>query len=358
MAAAVPVVRVLGPGRNVGKTWLSSRLIEVLVARGYRVGAIKSSHHSMPEDRPGSDTALFGAAGAQPVVFAAGDGTLTRGPASRDLATLVAELPPTVDLVVVEGFKADPLGARVEIEPGVPESRVRLWAMDGSLAYEGAMPDVPALADALRCVLGISAAGSEVVRADIRSAARAHGHRCPGLTLGVRMAHYAAALLDVPLRPASHELLVEVETARCATDAIAAVTGCTTGTRRLRVAEYGKLAATFSHEGRAVRVSARAGLRELASLDATCAHGAHAQDEAYRTAADVVLFDARAAAPLAPTTHYHEGRGLCGHCGEEVARSFLRDTLDGPRCIPCAEVSGLALEVSTHLEPALVATAV
>ncbi|MCC7078766.1 MAG: molybdopterin-guanine dinucleotide biosynthesis protein MobB [Acidimicrobiia bacterium] len=334
MAAAVPVVRVLGPGRNVGKTWLASRLIEELDRRGYRVGAVKSSHHLMPEDRPGSDTALFTAAGARPVVFAAGDGTLTRGTASRDLRTLVADLPPTVDVVVVEGFKADSLGARVEIVPQPSESRVRLWGMDGTLEYQGAMSDVSALADALSCVLGISTAGTEAVRTDIRRAARAHGHRCPGITLGVRMAHYALAVLGAP--PASPDLLVEAETARCATDAIAAVTGCTTGTRRLRVAEYGKLAATFSYEGRAVRVSALAGLRELADLAATCPHHSHAQDKAYRTLADDVLFDLVAAVPLAPASHHHDGRGLCGRCGEEVARRMLRDTVEGPRCIPCA----------------------
>jgi formylmethanofuran dehydrogenase subunit E len=334
MAAAVPVVRVLGPGRNVGKTWLASRLIEELDGRGYRVGAVKSSHHLMPEDRPGSDTALFTAAGARPVVFAAGDGTLTRGIASRDLGALVAEMPTTIDVVVVEGFRADPLGARVEIVPQAAESHVRLWAMDGTFEYEGAMSDVAGLADALRCVLGISASGTEAIRGDVRKAARMHGHRCPGLTLGVRMAQYALAAIEAP--PASQDLLVEVETARCATDAVAAVTGCTTGTRRLRIAEYGKLAATFSYQGRAVRVAARAGLRELASLNAACAHGNHAQDEAYRTLASDVLFDLIAVAPLAPAGHHHEGRGLCGSCGEEVARASLRLTMDGPRCIPCA----------------------
>ena len=37
MAAAVPVIRVIGPGRNIGKTWLASRLIAAFAARGYEV---------------------------------------------------------------------------------------------------------------------------------------------------------------------------------------------------------------------------------------------------------------------------------------------------------------------------------
>ncbi|MBX7110672.1 MAG: molybdopterin-guanine dinucleotide biosynthesis protein MobB [Dehalococcoidia bacterium] len=340
MAAATPLVRVLGPGRNIGKTWLASHLIEELVARGYRVGAIKSSHHLVPPDREGSDTALFGLAGAQPVVFAAGDGTLTRAEPSRDLGRLVAELPPTLDVVVVEGFKADPLGARIEIVPGTPESAVRLWTMDGVLAYEGGMSDLDRLSDALCCALGISASGDELVRADIRRAARVHGHRCPGLTLGVRMARYAARYLEVSPEPSPSGLVVEVETARCATDAIAAVTGCTTGNRRLLVNEYGKLAATFSFEGRAVRIAARAGLRELALLDAACEHSAHAQDQAYRTFADETLFDAAPAEPLPTPDHHRGGRGLCERCGEEVAAPALERTASGSFCRPCAVATG------------------
>ncbi|MGE0227140.1 MAG: molybdopterin-guanine dinucleotide biosynthesis protein MobB [Dehalococcoidia bacterium] len=346
MAAAVPVVRVMGPTRNIGKTWLASRLIEQLTRQGYRVAAIKSSHHSAPEDRAGSDTALLAAAGALPVIFAAGDGTLIRGAATRDLSTLVAELPPTVDVALVEGFKADPLGARIEIIPGAPESRVRLVTMDGRPEYEGPMSGVVALADALRCVLGISASGSEQVRTDIRLAARAHGHRCPGLTLGVRMARYAACHLDDgAAADAALPLLVEVETARCATDAIAAVTGCTTGNGRLRVKEYGKLAATFSRGEHAVRVAARSGLRELATLGASCAHSAHAQDEAYRTLADDALFDVHPAVALAATDRHPGGHRLCSRCLEEVAGWAIERTSAGDVCRACAAVRTSAFDL-------------
>lgn len=338
MAAAMPVVRVLGPRRNVGKTWLASRLIETLVARGYAVGAIKRSHHVVPPDRAGSDTALFAEAGASPVVFAAGDATLTRGTRSTDLGALVAELPPTLDVVVVEGFKSDTLGARIDILPDEAPPTVQLRTMEGDLAYEGPMTDVEQLADCLRCVLDISTAGSEVTRAGIRRAAVSHGHRCPGLTLGVRMAAYASELLGIALDPAPRDLVVQVETARCATDAIAAMTGCTTGSRRLRVAEYGKLAATFSIDGRAVRLAARAGLRERACLDASCEHGAHAQDEAYRSLADEELFTVQRAAPLPALNHHRGGRRLCEACGEEVALAALRLTSGGPRCVACAAV--------------------
>jgi len=345
MSAALPVVRVTGPGRNIGKTWLSSRLIEAMTRRGYRVGAVKRSHHLVAPDREGSDTALFARAGASPILFAAGDGTLTRGGVSTDLGVAISSLPRTLDVVVVEGFKSDTLGAKVEIEPRPEGSRVTLSTMDGVPVHEGAMADVDVLVAALECALGLSAAGSEELRAGVRRAAVSHGHRCPGLTLGVRMSLYARSLLGLEGEEAPRDLVVEAETARCATDAIAAVTGCGIGSGRLRVTEYGKLAATFAAGGRAFRVAARAGLRELAaSSGSSCTHGAHQQDRAYRTLADTDLFDVASAAPILAPLRIHGGHEVCLGCGEEVSGGLLQATPAGARCIPCARQQARALD--------------
>lgn len=350
MSAALPLVRVTGPGRNIGKTWLSSRLIEALAARGYRVGAVKRSHHLVMPDREGSDTDLFARAGASPVLFAAGDGILTRGEVATSLSAAVVALPPTLDVVVVEGFKSDTLGARIDIEPAGEASRLRLSTMDGVLVYEGAMTDIDTLTDALECALGLAALGSEELRAGVRRAAVSHGHRCPGLTLGVRMALYATSLLGLGGEHGLRDLVVEAETARCATDAVAAVTGCSIGSGRLRVSEYGKLAATFSRGNRAVRVSARAGLRELASSEAGCTHPAHQQDRAYRTLPDSDLFEVRIAAVLPAASRARGRHDLCLGCGEEVSGGLLETTAVGPRCIPCAK--SLAYAGERCVEPA------
>jgi formylmethanofuran dehydrogenase subunit E len=55
------------------------------------------------------------------------------------------------------------------------------------------------------------------------------------------------------------KVMVFVETDRCVSDAVTAVTGCTPGTRTLKIIDYGKIAATFLNleTGEAVRVSVR-----------------------------------------------------------------------------------------------------
>src|SRR5438876_801391 len=61
-------------------------------------------------------------------------------------------------------------------------------------------------------------------------------------------------------------LVTFVEIDRCATDAIAVVTGCRLGKRALKFKDWGKMAATFVdvETGRAVRVVARESSKALA----------------------------------------------------------------------------------------------
>lgn len=335
MAAAIPVVRVVGPGRDVGKTWLASRLIGVLAERGYQVGAIKRSHHPVPEDRTGSDTDLFARAGAAAVVYGARDGTLTRAQAVGDVTALLPAFGASVDLVVVEGFRSDTLGAVIEIEPG-PTTLVHLHTMDGRHLATRAIGDVDATADVLECALGLSALGDPPTRHAIRAAAVVHGHRCAGITLGARMALHALDILETPQgNPAMRDLTVDVETARCATDAIVAVTGCTAGSGRLTLREIGKVAATFTLGKRAVRVAVRPGLTARA-VSLCCDDRLHAQDRAYRAMGihdllRVTEFEANAA----PSVTRHSPRVICVGCGEEVAAVHTRTTPGGSACVDC-----------------------
>lgn len=92
---------------------------------------------------------------------------------------------------------------------------------------------------------------------DIDAAGKYHGHVCTGIVIGVRMARLAMQLLaiDEPLK--FRDSIVYVEMDRCVTDAIQIVTGCTIGHRRLKIVDFGKMAATFVNltNNQAVRVA-------------------------------------------------------------------------------------------------------
>src|ERR1051326_4016682 len=99
-------------------------------------------------------------------------------------------------------------------------------------------------------------------------AARAHGHLCAGQVLGVRMAMLGLKQLgiDDPQGKDRKRLVTYVEIDRCATDAVAVVTGCRLGKRALKFRDWGKVAATFVdvNSGKAVRIAAKESSKELA----------------------------------------------------------------------------------------------
>ena len=81
----------------------------------------------------------------------------------------------------------------------------------------------------------------------LRDAEVAHGHLCAGQVLGVRLAMRGLELLgiDDPYGKDRKRLITFVEIDRCATDAVAVVTGCRLGKRALKFRDWGKVAATF-----------------------------------------------------------------------------------------------------------------
>jgi formylmethanofuran dehydrogenase subunit E len=96
-------------------------------------------------------------------------------------------------------------------------------------------------------------------------AEQAHGHLCAGQVLGVRLAMLGLQELgiDDPRGKDRKRLVTFVEIDRCATDAVAVVTGCRLGKRALKFRDWGKMAATF------VDLSARLGSNELTSNENT-----------------------------------------------------------------------------------------
>jgi molybdopterin-guanine dinucleotide biosynthesis protein B len=103
---------------NSGKTSLLVQLIPVLKGRGLSVSTIKHGHHVAELDTPGKDSDRHRVAGAHETIFSTVNGyAITHSRAEDepepDLDALVARLTP-VDLVLVEGFKREPI-PRIEV---------------------------------------------------------------------------------------------------------------------------------------------------------------------------------------------------------------------------------------------------
>jgi formylmethanofuran dehydrogenase subunit E len=92
-----------------------------------------------------------------------------------------------------------------------------------------------------------------------KEAARLRGHMCLGIPLGVRMGLRGLELLDVVDKKKRDSLMVVVEANNCTADGIQVATGCSAGSRRLRVFDYGRSAAVFYDgvSGRGFRVATR-----------------------------------------------------------------------------------------------------
>src|SRR6267154_6362914 len=126
-------------------------------------------------------------------------------------------------------------------------------------------------------------------------AEQAHGHICAGQILGVRMAILGLQKLGVddPQGKDRKRLVTFVEIDRCATDAVAVVTGCRLGKRALKFRDWGKMAATFVdlESGKAIRVAARESSKALAkSLHPELDNKNQQQMLAYREMTDEQLF--------------------------------------------------------------------
>jgi formylmethanofuran dehydrogenase subunit E len=175
-------------------------------------------------------------------------------------------------------------------------------------------------------------------------AAQAHGHLCAGQVLGVRMAMLGLEKLgiDDPRGKDRKRLVTFVEIDRCATDAVAVVTGCRLGKRALKFRDWGKVAATFIDvaSGRAVRIAAKESSKELArQAHPELADKNQQQMLAYRELATDDLFDVRwVKVALGPEEFpgYKGERTVCEACGEGI--NFHREVRrDGKvLCRSCA----------------------
>jgi molybdopterin-guanine dinucleotide biosynthesis adapter protein len=148
---------------GAGKTTLIVKLIPELNRRGLSVSTIKHAHHNFDLDQPGKDSYEHRAAGAEEVLVASANRVALmrelRGAPEPSLGELFRLLK-NVDLVLVEGFKRDPL-PKIEIfraangkPPLYPDDRNIVALISDAATLSSGLPhasidDIAAAADLL-----------------------------------------------------------------------------------------------------------------------------------------------------------------------------------------------------------------
>ncbi|MFL6443633.1 MAG: FmdE family protein [Candidatus Sulfotelmatobacter sp.] len=178
----------------------------------------------------------------------------------------------------------------------------------------------------------------------LRDAELAHGHLCAGQVLGVRLAMLGLKNLgiDDPHGRDRKRLVTFVEIDRCATDAVAVVTGCRLGKRALKFRDWGKMAATFVDvsTGKAIRVAAKESSKALArQMHPEIENKNGQQMAAYREMSDDDLFATQWVKVDLPPEEFPGYKGeriVCESCGEGI--NFRREVRrDGKvLCRSCA----------------------
>jgi len=188
--------------------------------------------------------------------------------------------------------------------------------------------------DGLQCIAGSqSATTAEMKSFDeyLQEAEIAHGHLCAGQVLGVRLAMLGLSKLgiDDPRGKDRKRLVTFVEIDRCATDAVAVVTGCRLGKRALKFRDWGKMAATFVdvNSGKAVRIAAKESSKALArQMHPELENKNSQQMLAYREMPDGDLFTiqwVKVDLPPEEFPRYKGERIVCEICGEGI--NFRRE---------------------------------
>lgn len=119
MNAPCPVVGFCAHS-GTGKTTLLVKLVQILAARGLRVGVIKHAHHNFDTDRPGKDSYELRHAGARRTLVSSRrrwaliqeHGDADQEASLQELLAIIAHR--TLDVVVVEGFKREAF-AKIEL---------------------------------------------------------------------------------------------------------------------------------------------------------------------------------------------------------------------------------------------------
>jgi molybdopterin-guanine dinucleotide biosynthesis protein B len=112
------VLGICASGSGIGKTTLLTQLVPALAARGLKVSFIKHAHHAFDIDHPGKDTYRIRESGAVQTLIGSRHRWALMTELSHtdpdrqepDLAELLPHIDTSiVDLILVEGFKQEPI---------------------------------------------------------------------------------------------------------------------------------------------------------------------------------------------------------------------------------------------------------
>ena len=156
-----------------------------------------------------------------------------------------------------------------------------------------------------------------------------HGHECPGLAMGYRMARAAMNELK-GMRSEDEEIVAIVENNACGVDALQCVTGCTFGKGNLIFHDYGKHVYTLysRNTGKGVRVSFHGkGIEQGKSREEIKDFILNADDDELLSVTGVSITEPE------PARIFKSVK--CDACGEGVMETRVRE-VDGKKfCVPC-----------------------
>lgn len=187
---------------------------------------------------------------------------------------------------------------------------------------------------------------------DLREVVQFHGHLCPGLALGYRVAKAALRELKTD-RPHDEELVAVVENDSCAVDAIQFITGCTFGKGNLVFRDHGKHVYTFHNRktGQGIRIAedfrgfdadqrfSRLKEREQAGEDVSQEKKIYLMEKAAAIlkADEKDLCSIRPVAGPPPSVAKIRTSIRCAACGEKFMESRGRVKNGKILCLPCSE---------------------
>ena len=160
-----------------------------------------------------------------------------------------------------------------------------------------------------------------------------HGHSCPGLAIGYRMAKAGLDFLS-GARAADEEMVAIVENDACGVDALQCLSGCTFGKGNLIFKDYGKQAYTLYNR------KSKKGVRVLFSPNSIPENAGKDRDQFI----DWLLSTPEENVVSLKEVHIDEPEPArimksvaCESCGENVMATRTREVNGKTVCIPCAE---------------------
>ena len=159
-----------------------------------------------------------------------------------------------------------------------------------------------------------------------------HGHVCPGLAIGYRMALAGLAALK-EIRAEDEEIVAIVENDACGVDAVQVLTGCTFGKGNLIFHDYGKSAYTFfsRRTGQGVRVI----WKERTAEGIPDERRARIEWILASPESDIVVVQP-VQMDMPPRARIHESVH-CDACGERVMETRICRVGSQNLCIPCRD---------------------